>query len=172
MFVIELMTRTLLFKKSAKTNLTELELAPSACRGLLMNADVAGPPSPIEPAVPAEEPAYRVMAPEEAEILRILFPPLSETNKSPFLSPHTDRGALTDADVAGPPSPVELATPVPIAVLMHDIVGDAVVVGVFVGVSPPIKCTSEDARARQTAIHRTNNPRVNSEGRKPVLKHK
>jgi hypothetical protein len=164
--VRELIERILPFRLSAKIRTVELKLAPWACFGLEREADVAGPPSPLNPLKEDVEPAYEVINPFTAETLRILFPAVSEINKAPNLSPHTACGSFKDAEVAGPPSPVELASPVPTAVLMHEIVGE--VVGLFEGTGTAIKYGNVEKTTSKTAIH--SSPRVNNEERnKPVL---
>ena len=78
--------------------------------GVLSRAEVAGPPSPLLPAVPV--PATVEMVPPGVT-WRILLLPESAMNRLPAASNASRTGALSRADVAGPPSPVQPDVPVP-----------------------------------------------------------
>ena len=84
--------------------------ASTSC-GALISAEVAAPPSPVEPAVPV--PAIVLALPVTASSLRMRLPVVSATYRSPFGATVTPDGALRVADVAALPSPVEPAVPVP-----------------------------------------------------------
>src|SRR6185437_2942101 len=100
--------RTTLFVVSA------IRAAPSAVavtpRGLLSWALVAGPSSPLLPAVPV--PATREITPA-ADTFRTTLLLLSAIRNPPSAVTATPPGALSWASVAGPPSPLLPAVPVP-----------------------------------------------------------
>lgn len=78
--------------------------------GALRRAAVAAPPSPEEPATPV--PATVEMVPE-VSTLRTLSLPKSATKRLPPESSSSPLGVRSWAEVAGPPSPVSPAAPVP-----------------------------------------------------------
>src|SRR5215471_1855285 len=82
--------------------------------GPLMLAEVAGPPSPVDPALPL--PATVAMIPS-GEIRRMRRLPESQTYRFPFGSSARLPGPLSDAFSAGPPSPENPGMPVPATVL-------------------------------------------------------
>ena len=73
-------------------------------RGLLSSAAVAGPLSPLKPAVPL--PATVMMSPVDLTTSRMRLLSWSEMNTLPAESTATLLGALSSAAVAGPLSPV------------------------------------------------------------------
>ena len=78
-------------------------------------AAVAAPPSPLKPGAPL--PATVLMTPPGV-ILRMRWLPQSARNRFPLASNATEDGADRLAAVAGPPSPLNPAVPVPAMVVM------------------------------------------------------
>src|SRR5947208_966780 len=82
-----------------------------------MDAEVAGPPSPLEANVPL--PATVVIAPVLAFTRRIRWLYVSARKRLPVPSMAIPQGWFKDAAVAGPPSPLNVAVPLPaIAVII------------------------------------------------------
>ena len=76
----------------------------------MSSASVAGPSSPLFPAVPV--PATRVITPA-ADTLRTSLLPVSAIRNPPSAVTATPRGPWSWASVAGPSSPLFPAVPVP-----------------------------------------------------------
>ena len=106
-------SRIRLFWASAKKTFPELSTATP--RGLFMDAETAGPPSPEKPAAPL--PASVVMMPP-ADTFRIRLLKVSAMKRFPAASTATPLGSFNDAEVAGPPSPEKPSTPLPATVVM------------------------------------------------------
>src|ERR1022692_977423 len=83
--------------------------------GTLSCASVAGPPSPLNPAVPV--PATVVIIPP-ADTFRIRWLPASAMNRLPAASTNTPAGLDIWAAMARPPSPLNPAVPVPATVVI------------------------------------------------------
>src|SRR5881296_1293217 len=83
--------------------------------GKLNSAEVAGPPSPLNPSLPL--PAIVVMIPA-VSTLRIRRFPASAMYTLPAGSTATPLGSYNEAEVAGPPSPLNPCLPLPAMVLM------------------------------------------------------
>src|SRR5437764_638988 len=83
--------------------------------GILNSAEVAGPPSPLNPSLPL--PAIVVMVPA-VSTLRIRRFPASAMYTLPAGSTATPLGSYNEAEVAGPPSPLNPCLPLPAMVLM------------------------------------------------------
>ncbi|MEA2442884.1 MAG: hypothetical protein QOJ12_176 [Thermoleophilales bacterium] len=90
-------------------------LATARPIGSFSCAEVAGPPSPLKPAEPI--PATVVMTPFGAT-LRIRLLSLSAIRYPPSACSARSAGKLSCASVAWPPSPPNVAAPVPATVLM------------------------------------------------------
>src|ERR1035437_6455492 len=78
------------------------------------SAEIAGPPSPLKPAVPF--PATGLIGPAGVTF-RMLFEKKSDMKRLPAPSTATPSG-ITDAKVAGPPSPLDRSFPLPATVLI------------------------------------------------------
>src|SRR6266705_3023330 len=83
--------------------------------GSFNDAEVAGPPSPLNPSLPL--PAIVVIVPA-VSTLRIRRFPASAMYTLPAGSTATPLGSYNEAEVAGPPSPSNPCLPLPAMVLM------------------------------------------------------
>ena len=87
--------------------------------GNLNAALVAGPPSPLKPAMPM--PASVVMTPEVTFTRRMRWLDLSAMSTLPHPSATAPYGDLKPALVAGPPSPLKPPVPVPASVVISPV---------------------------------------------------
>src|ERR1039457_3865884 len=104
--------RIRLFIRSAMKRLPALSTATSL--GWFSSAAVAGPPSPLKPAVPL--PATVLIVPAAVTFRMRLLP--SAMKRLPALSTAMPAGWNSSAEVAGPPSPLKPAVPLPATVLI------------------------------------------------------